>query len=139
MHLAGSSLREIAQALNLSHQRVQQMVQAAGGTWWQRIWRPRKLRGDLACTFCKRSQNQVSKLIAGPKVYICDACVELAEKSMTSSHGFLALANEASRARCSFCGKGRTVDRSLLTGSSGSICSECLDICRQIIHDSVVE
>jgi hypothetical protein len=31
----------------------------------------------LYCTFCGKSQHEVKKLIAGPTVYICDACVEL--------------------------------------------------------------
>lgn len=34
----------------------------------------------LTCTFCKRSEHQVRKLVAGPGVYICDACVELAHR-----------------------------------------------------------
>ena len=29
------------------------------------------------CSFCGKSQDQVKKLIAGPDVYICDACIEL--------------------------------------------------------------
>ncbi len=28
----------------------------------------------LSCTFCKRSERQVRKLVAGPGVYICDRC-----------------------------------------------------------------
>lgn len=32
---------------------------------------------NLRCSFCGKSQDQVKKLIAGPDVYICDACVEL--------------------------------------------------------------
>ena len=143
MHLAGGSLREIAQALGLSHQRVQQMVQDTGGSWWRRIWRSRNLKGDLTCTFCKRSQDRVSKLIAGPKVFICDQCVAMAEKSITVraapvSSGSLSLAEEGSKARCSFCRKGRAADRPLLTGSAGNICGECLEVCRQILIDSPV-
>ena len=29
----------------------------------------------LRCSFCSRSESEVQKLIAGPKVHICDACV----------------------------------------------------------------
>jgi ATP-dependent protease Clp ATPase subunit len=32
----------------------------------------------LSCTFCKRSEKQVAKLVAGPGVYICDVCTERA-------------------------------------------------------------
>ncbi len=31
----------------------------------------------LFCSFCGKSQHDVKKLIAGPSVYICDACVHL--------------------------------------------------------------
>jgi hypothetical protein len=34
--------------------------------------------GNLVCSFCGKSQKEVSKLIAGPTVYICDHCVYLA-------------------------------------------------------------
>ena len=140
MHLSGGSLREIAQALELSHQRVQQMVDGAGGSWWQRVWRSRSVKGDLICTFCKRTQDQVEKLIAGPKVFIGDACVALAEKSMTAGSrppsGFLVLAGERTRARCSFCGKRRESGRPLLTGPAANLCAECLLVCRQILIDS---
>src|SRR5439155_4169806 len=33
--------------------------------------------GTLRCSFCGKSQNDVSKLIAGPTFYICDECIEL--------------------------------------------------------------
>ena len=35
---------------------------------------------SLTCTFCRRSEHQVRKLVAGPGVYICDACVEIAHR-----------------------------------------------------------
>lgn len=31
----------------------------------------------LHCSFCGKSQKEVSKLIAGTQVYICDECIEL--------------------------------------------------------------
>ena len=31
----------------------------------------------LHCSFCGKNQNEVSKLIAGPSVFICDECVDL--------------------------------------------------------------
>ena len=31
----------------------------------------------MGCSFCGKSQDQVRKLIAGPRVYICDECIEL--------------------------------------------------------------
>src|SRR5262245_53734071 len=41
---------------------------------------PREVRNVerhlLTCTFCKRSEDQVRKLIAGPGVYICDRCTD---------------------------------------------------------------
>jgi ATP-dependent Clp protease ATP-binding subunit ClpX len=33
--------------------------------------------GQLTCSFCGKSQDEVKKLIAGPAVYICDECIEL--------------------------------------------------------------
>jgi hypothetical protein len=48
-------------------------------------WRKRKLAsserahgaGDLRCSFCNKSQDDVQKLIAGPTVFICDECVSV--------------------------------------------------------------
>src|SRR5213080_3262094 len=33
--------------------------------------------GNLVCSFCGKSQDEVRKLIAGPTVYICDECIDL--------------------------------------------------------------
>ncbi|MUK86950.1 ATP-dependent protease ATP-binding subunit ClpX [Ornithinibacillus sp. L9] len=34
-------------------------------------------KGQLKCSFCGKSQEQVRKLVAGPGVYICDECIDL--------------------------------------------------------------
>jgi ATP-dependent protease Clp ATPase subunit len=36
---------------------------------------PRQLPKGLVCNFCDRGHPEVQKLVAGPTVYICDACV----------------------------------------------------------------
>jgi len=36
------------------------------------------------CSFCNRTEDQVNKLISGPEVYICDKCVDLCKRLLTS-------------------------------------------------------
>ena len=44
----------------------------------------------LRCSFCRKKDSEVLKLVAGPRVYICDACVAIATQIMnnplTDSH-----------------------------------------------------
>jgi len=133
LHLGGASLREIAEALSMSHQRVQQIVSAAGGSWWQ-IWKRRSVRPDAVCTWCDRPPSEVAKLIAGPAVFICDACIQAAETALsggTKDRGALMAAEPGTRARCSFCRKRANEKRAVVVGPA-NVCSECLGICREI-------
>ena len=36
----------------------------------------------LQCSFCRKTEDEVSKLVAGPDVYICDECVRVAGRLM---------------------------------------------------------
>ena len=84
----------------------------------------------------------VKKLIAGPRSYICDECVnicldiiagereELHEKPDMPGKG----AN--TDWSCSFCNKQHTTVKKLIAGPGGvSICDECLDICLDIVSE----
>jgi ClpX C4-type zinc finger protein len=42
---------------------------------------------DLACSFCAKPAPEVTKLIAGPGVYICDKCVDLCNEILAGQHG----------------------------------------------------
>jgi hypothetical protein len=156
LHLHGSSLRELAAGLGLSHQRVHQIVEEAGGS---RRWirgpdqGHNRSRDLLACTFCGKTQNQVRKLIAGPGVYICDGCIVLAASVIRSGHtahtelgAIDAVPGEQTGVQCTFCGKDRgQVDRVAImpevtverTSASPAICAECLALCSEIIIEEL--
>ncbi|WP_423189500.1 ATP-dependent Clp protease ATP-binding subunit ClpX [Alkalibacterium sp. f15] len=38
--------------------------------------------GNISCSFCGKSQDQVKKIVAGPGVYICNECVDLCQEIM---------------------------------------------------------
>jgi ClpX C4-type zinc finger len=137
LHLAGGSLREIAQALSLSHQRVQQIVSGAGGSWWRRAWRTRTVRPDAVCTWCGRPPTEVAKLIAGPRAYICEACVAAAEQLAASGRAgagpFTQVRTTGAARRCAFCGRRAQADRPLVTAPAGHVCTACLRTCREIL------
>ncbi|MGH3237074.1 MAG: ClpX C4-type zinc finger protein [Streptosporangiaceae bacterium] len=150
LHLNGSSLRELAAALGLSHQRVHQIVESAGGS---RRWRRRRdPRANPACTFCGKPEGRVRDLIAGPNVYICDGCVGLAKTVMASGDPvrtqvslIVAVPEREKRERCSFCGKYRNQvpGMAALPSRAGkkapvaAVCGECLALCDEIIAEKL--
>ncbi len=134
LHASGGSLREIAEALGVSHQLVHQIVDAADP--------PRPPTSTIQCTFCGVSQKAVKKLIAGPGVYICDECVALATPlaerradEVTKGDTTLRVVTSPSALRCSFCGK-KVREISVLVNAGGvHICNECIVLCRDIIDE----
>ena len=140
LHLAGATLREIADELRLSHQRVQQIVQASGGTWWSRVWRGRNVSADMTCSFCGLPPGEVSKLIAGPNVYICDACISVADEVLATQRpastprATIHAAAPHSRVVCSFCRRKRVPDLKLVGDDENYVCHKCLDLCRRILE-----
>jgi hypothetical protein len=151
LHAAGGSLREIAEALGLSYQRVHQIVDAGSGKG-----AVRECLTDRACSFCGAAQEQVTKLVAGPGVFICERCVGLAEEVLANgaerSNRWTRLVPEVEpEARCSFCGRhGRKAGRMVVAPYRPAIgkfskkpragrfpgvrgCSDCLALCDEIM------
>ena len=98
----------------------------------------------LACSFCGKSQKQVTKLIAGPGVYICDGCVSRTH-AVTAGHGYTAstsiatiqqVSDEVGAEQCSFCGKHRYQVAAIASaGYTRTICDECLELCEETLSD----
>jgi hypothetical protein len=160
LHAAGGSLREIAQVLRLSHQRVHQIIDAAAEPeprrrWWRR-------RGQRSqppagpCAFCGRSREECTNMIAGPGIFICDACVGRASRRLAAGSAAGAEAEvevgaaapmlvepSGSEAKCNFCGEHvqRRVAGSVASAPGGQvgrrprICGECLAMCEEILAE----
>jgi hypothetical protein len=146
----GSRPRDVAAELGLNSQQVHQIVQQGGS---EREGRDRRADAALACTFCGKSQYQVRKLIAGPGVYICDACVELAQDVISSGSvtktrrgPVHAMADQDGRVRCRFCDKHRDqvtgmaamlAEKGDEVSGPAAICDECLALCIEIIAEEL--
>jgi ClpX C4-type zinc finger len=147
----GSRSEHVAAALGLSHEQLDELVQAAADGSGREDW-----AGDpgiyLACSFCGQSQREVRKLIAGPGCYICDACVALTEGVVRSGRAAAtrlgpvqAVPEQDELAQCSFCGKHRCLVTGLAAGPAGpggasgpaAICIECLSLCNEIIAEEL--
>ena len=155
LHAAGGSLREIAEALGLSHQRVHQIIDEAAEPTRRRWWRrePQVLSGPVGpCAFCGRPRDVCAKLIAGPGVFICDRCVVEATRLAAGAavegraEGSMRLEPPGSEAQCSFCGKEARKVRHLVAsglavpagkfGDLPRICDKCRDLCLEILAET---
>src|SRR5918994_5414567 len=115
LNTSGASLREIATRLELSHQRVHQIVSGA------------------ACGFCERRRADVARLVAGPGVFICDVCTALGLHALAQGWG---ASDERTRMevrtddelRCCFCRKRSQKVGALASRGGMRICGHCLTL-----------
>jgi hypothetical protein len=148
LHAGGASMREVADALGLSYQRVHQVVDVSTGKGALRHAKP-----PMHCSFCGLDESADACVIAGPSVFICDRCADLARNVL---HDHAARSNERTslvclsehegKARCDFCGKRHGDAHAMIEAPhrprAGKlrarrpgvrICGDCLQLCREIL------
>jgi hypothetical protein len=158
LQLGGASMREAAEALGLSHQRVHQIVESAGGS---RRWRKPAQEADAcACSFCGRRRRRSKEMVAGPGVFVCRPCVAVISgvlgggaPAVTPIATLEQVEAGTRRARCSFCGKRphQVGGLARARGSAGQpgqpakrkvagdvhICTDCVALCQEIFAEQL--
>lgn len=90
------------------------------------------------CSFCDKKQADVSKLIAGPAVYICTECVGDCASALTTgapTETITIISDKSAEDRCSFCGKKPAEVAGIVGVQEARICNQCLKICGEILAD----
>jgi hypothetical protein len=125
--------------------------------WWRKRTdpiEPNRVLRVLRCTFCNKDQNDVRKLIAGPKhVCICNECVEICNDiiaddgrftKQTGGHvrrdddeqpdGLLPDAEMADAPipwpetiQCALCQASIELDEGVLVPGCGTLCTDCVE------------
>jgi ClpX C4-type zinc finger protein len=86
------------------------------------------------CSCCGRSKVDVSHMIAGPNVYLCERCVAQAARQLAP--GRLAPGRPAADAvRCRFCHQRRATGEVTTVGSV-IVCADCLGIMTSILTEA---
>ncbi len=95
----------------------------------------RRLRQAFcACSLCGRGGLEVEQLVAGPGVFICSRCIELAGGLLEDGNrsAGLALLPPESGTSCSFCRKSSKRAGRVVAGQAAAICAKCISLCEEI-------
>src|SRR5688500_6794042 len=87
----------------------------------------------LFCSFCKKPQEDVRKLIAGPAVNICDECVQVCVDIITDAAptepeqaDVAATPRWSADIRCTLCRMPVVLEETVAVESRGHLCLGCV-------------
>jgi ClpX C4-type zinc finger len=107
------------------------------------LWRKKADRAEsphLRCSFCNKSQHDVQKLIAGPRVFICNECVEVCGDILAADarweqqsgqkadrHTDDSPAPWPNMIPCALCRAPMSVEQGVPVGNRGILCADCMN------------
>jgi ClpX C4-type zinc finger protein len=83
----------------------------------------------VRCNGCRRLKDEVTYMIAGPNVYLCERCVAQAARQLAPRR----LATDG--VRCRFCHQRRATGE-VTTVGSGIVCADCLGTMTSILAEA---
>lgn len=97
------------------------------------------LHAESTCTFCDKDRKHVGQLILGPDLSICDECIATVSRMVIEAPQVVdgqedswELGDESDH--CNFCTRDcRWTWRVMKKQLRGCICTECLELCNEIV------
>ena len=83
----------------------------------------------VRCNGCGRLKDEVTHMIAGTNVYMCDRCVAQAARQLTSRRP------PVDAVRCGFCRQLRSKDETTSVGST-TVCVDCLGMMEGVLAEA---
>lgn len=87
------------------------------------------------CNGCGRLKDEVTYMIAGPNVYMCDLCVAQAARQLTPRRSLTPRRPPVDAGRCRFCHQLRSKDEATSVGSA-TVCFDCLGVMEGILAEA---
>jgi hypothetical protein len=87
------------------------------------------------CNGCGRLKDEVTRMIAGPHVYMCDHCVAQAARQLTPRRPLTQGRPPADAVRCRFCHQRRSKDEATSVGSA-TVCIDCLGVMEGVLAEA---
>lgn len=100
------------------------------------------------CSFCKRSQDDVRKLIAGPNVFICDDCVQVCVDIVADDNLGPGIAEQLVRATtpqwssaisCTLCRMPVVLEEVVQVDGRAFLCPQCVSAIRSALAEAEAE
>lgn len=87
------------------------------------------------CNGCGRLKDEVTYMISGPNLYMCDHCVAQAARQLTPRRPLPRRRPPVDAVRCRFCRQLRSKDEATSVGSA-TVCVDCLGVMERILAEA---